>query len=174
MSLKTDICKPCIFAFSISNNTHGLLCSHFMSRHETLPHTLKFVGRSVAWRNKEQLRRRLVRHQKVYQQRIPFYINIFNYLCLNVEIYGSVSVVTRIRTIKLCCPEMITKQRWRQRRRQRRRRRRRQRERRKSNRFRLAKQQACMWITLFSTFFFFFLPSIVARRRVFPSLLGQC
>ena len=145
MSLKTDICKPCIFAFSISNNTHGLLCSHFMSRHETLPHTLKFVGRSVAWRNKEQLRRRLVRHQKVYQQRMPFYINIFNYLCLNVEIYGSVSVVTRIRTIKLCCPEMITKQRWRQR----------QRERRKRNRFRKAKQQACMCITLFSTFFFF-------------------
>ena len=32
---------------------------------------------------------------------------IFNYLCLNVKIYFSVSLVTRIRTIKLCCPGMI-------------------------------------------------------------------
>ena len=49
---------------------------------------------------------------------------------------------------------MITKQWWR--------RRRRQQERLKSDRFRLAKQQACMCITLFSTFF---LASIVARLR---------
>ena len=97
------------FAFSISNNTHGLLRSRFMSRHETLPHTLKFVGRSVAWRHKEQLRRRLVRHQKDeydVQQRMQFYIYIqlFVFECRNILLS---SVVTRIRTIKLCCSEMI-------------------------------------------------------------------